>query len=85
MGLVPAVHVLWEDKAASGISSASILPIEESSSSSGSSFTSSFLVHQRRSVRCSQPSAFTSGETVEAAGRGRNPPLPPAGTDYRGS
>ena len=35
MGLVPAVHVLWEDKAASGISTASILPIEESSSSSG--------------------------------------------------
>ena len=30
MGLVPAVHVLWEDKAASGISTASILPIEES-------------------------------------------------------
>ena len=40
MGLVPAVHVLWEDKAASGISSASILPIEESSSSSGSSSAS---------------------------------------------
>ena len=29
MGLVPAVHVLWEDKAASGISTASILPIEK--------------------------------------------------------
>ena len=34
MGLVPAVHVLWEDKAASGISTDAILPIEESSSGS---------------------------------------------------
>lgn len=66
MGLVPAVHVLWEDKAASGISTASILPIEESSSSR-SSFTSNSSFTSSRSSFVSQPSAFTSGETAEAA------------------
>ena len=79
MGLVPAVHVLWEDKAASGISTASILPIEESSSSSGSSFTSNSSFTSSRSSFVSQPSAFTSGETAEAAPtEEETPPLPPA-------
>ena len=79
MGLVPAVHVLWEDKAASGISTASILPIEESPSSSGSSFTSNSSFTSSRSSFVSQPSAFTSGETVEAApAEEETPPLPPA-------
>ena len=79
MGLVPAVHVLWEDKAASGISTDAILPIEESSSSSGSSFTSNSSFTSSRSSFVSQPSAFTSGETAEAAlTEEETPPLPPA-------
>ena len=78
MGLVPAVHVLWEDKAASGISTASTLPIEESPSSR-SSFTSNSSFTSSRSSFVSQPSAFTSGETVEAAPtEEETPPLPPA-------
>ena len=79
MGLVPAVHVLWEDKAASGISTDAILPIEESPSSSGSSFTSNSSFTSSRSSFVSQPSTFTSGETAEAAPtEEETPPLPPA-------
>ena len=73
MGLVPAVHVLWEDVAASGNTS-SIQPVEKSTSSSGSSpFTSSssFTSSQSsftssQSSFISRPSAFTSSETAEA-------------------
>ena len=66
MGLVPAVHVLWEDQAASG-STSSIQPVEKSTSSSGSNpFTSSSSFTSSQSSFISQPSAFTSSETAEA-------------------
>jgi len=66
MGLVPAVHVLWEDQAASG-STSSIQSVEKNTSSSGSSpFTSSSSFTSSQSSFISQPSAFTSSETAEA-------------------
>ena len=66
MGLVPAVHVLWEDQAASG-STSSIQPVDKSKSSSGSSpFTSSSSFTSSQSSFISRPSAFTSSETAEA-------------------
>ena len=66
MGLVPAVHVLWEHQADSG-STSSIQPVEKSTSSSGSSpFTSSSSFTSSQSSFISRPSAFTSTETAEA-------------------
>ena len=66
MGLVPAVHVLWEDQTASG-STSSIQSVEKNTSSSGSSpFTSSSSFTSSQSSFISQPSAFTSSETAEA-------------------
>ena len=66
MGLVPAVHVLWEHHADSG-STSSIQPVEKSTSSSGSSpFTSSSSFTSSQSSFISRPSAFTSSETAEA-------------------
>ena len=59
MGLVPAVHVLWEDKAAAGVSTPAVVP--RSSSSFGSS-SSSFI---SSSPFTSSESSFVSSSTEE--------------------